>query len=387
MPRKNFGQYIHDKLAEPDGQQFVMGKFRFWLPAVLFLSVLNAVLTALIFKNDAQENYISPIMVSVAGLLGWLAIGCLHYSDSTDRQLSRGVSALDSITLLFVTAHFCGLLYIYGHATTLRSAEAKYTAAAEKFNAEAKQVSTDNVEIAKAAQAIARETTKAEKLRNDTAYQQRKAAEAGGGILRSAPAVTVAPGLATSAVELERPTKPTESSAAFLTRWDWLVRLANFGELALACLTLIFIRNVSAKSNAPTTTQPQELPSVFAQAYRSPVARPAFTKTTTQSDTVSRQSVEHKETTQGDTAALREGLKVLRETLRDIAFYTPGVHYKCDLKPDCVWIRQMTSDSGIQRTGHGAKARHSILRAALKMEPERYRAEVEAWLSENGFEL
>jgi hypothetical protein len=102
---------------------------------------------------------------------------------------------------------------------------------------------------------------------------------------------------------------------------------------------------------------------------------------------VSRQNVEQQRTTQDDTAALREGLKVLRETLRDIAFYTPGTHYKCDLKTDCVWIRQMTSDSGIQRTGHGEKASLNILRNALRMEPERFCAQVEEWLREHGFEI
>jgi hypothetical protein len=30
----------------------------------------------------------------------WLGIGALHYSDSHDRQLARGVSALDSVTLI-----------------------------------------------------------------------------------------------------------------------------------------------------------------------------------------------------------------------------------------------------------------------------------------------
>ena len=96
---------------------------------------------------------------------------------------------------------------------------------------------------------------------------------------------------------------------------------------------------------------------------------------------MSRQNVERKETTQDDTAALKEGLKVLRETLGLIAFNTPGRHYKADLKPDCVWIRAMVSDAGIQRTGHAAKAKHAILRSALRMEPDQFRGQVEEWLS------
>src|SRR5215468_7903454 len=81
--------------------------------------------------------------------------------------------------LICVIAHFCFLLRVYGHLTTLQAAEREYKAAAERYNAEARSVSTDNVRIAEAAERVAAEVTKAEKLRNATAYQQRKAAEAG----------------------------------------------------------------------------------------------------------------------------------------------------------------------------------------------------------------
>ena len=84
------------------------------------------------------------------------------------------MSALDSVTLIWVIAHFCFLLRVYGHLTTLQAAEREYKAAAERYNAEARSVSNDNVRIAEAA-----EVMKAEKLRNATTYQQRKAAEAG----------------------------------------------------------------------------------------------------------------------------------------------------------------------------------------------------------------
>jgi len=166
----------------------------------------------------------------------------------------------------------------------LRGAEAKYAAAAEKFNVEAKQVSGDNVKIAEAAQAIAQESTKRAKLENDMAYQQRKAAEAGGGIPRPAsrrPGSTgaVGPALATSAVELERPQRPAKSSAEFLTEWDWAVRLASFGELLLATLTLVFIRNQSARTNAPRVEiydNVEEFPDSFEVENRLPIKREKF---------------------------------------------------------------------------------------------------------------
>src|SRR5262245_44436568 len=147
MSRRDFARWINERLQEPDGEQFTRGKWRFWFIAIAFLSVINAALTWLIFKDDA-ENYSGAIMLSVGALVAWLCVGALHYSDSSDRSLARSVSVVDSIALLFVVIHFSGLLYVYGHHRALRSAEARYEAAAAKFNAEAKEVQAGNVEIA-----------------------------------------------------------------------------------------------------------------------------------------------------------------------------------------------------------------------------------------------
>jgi len=121
--RRTIAQRVNDYLAEPPGEQFVNGKWKFWFIAVAFLSVINAVLTWLIFRDDG-ENYSGPIMLSVGALVAWLCVGALHYSDSSDRKLARGVSAVDSIALLFVVCHFSGLLWIYGQGA-IRGAKHK----------------------------------------------------------------------------------------------------------------------------------------------------------------------------------------------------------------------------------------------------------------------
>jgi len=390
--RRTIAERVHAYLAEAPDALFQINKWRFWWPSVAGFALVNALLTAAIFRDgDALQNYIGALMVAVAGLVCWLSVCGLHYSDASDRRLARGVAGLDSAALIFVVLHFAICMYVYGHLHVLRNAEKKYEQQVAAYNAEAKQVSGDSVKIAEAVRDTAKEQTKRAKLENDTAYQQRRTVEAGGvprSAIRSAPAPgAAAPALSTTQVQLAAPTPPEKSSAKFLSEWDSVIRALNFGELLLSVLTLILIRNRSAKTNTGPTTQPQELPSVFAGAYRSPVPRPALIKTATRNDTVSRQNVEQQRTTQDDTAALREGLKVLRETLADLAFYSPGVHYKCDLKSDCVWIRQMTSDAGVQRTAHGEKASLTILRSALRMEPERFRAQVEEWLREHGFEI
>jgi hypothetical protein len=280
-PRYPLGQRVHNWLAEPEGEQFKLGKWRFWFIAVAFLSVVNATITWLIFRDDS-DNYSGPIMLSAGTLVAWLCVGALHYSDSANKQLARGVSVIDSAALLFVVFHFAGLLYIYGHYRTLRSEEARYEAQAEKFNAKAEQVSSDNVKIAEAGVRISDNERQAERLRNDTAYQTRKAYEAGARppgqrTAGAAAKAGIGAGLSTQPIELERPDKPKQSSAGFLNTWDWLIRAANFGELFLACLTLILIRNVSARSNTPTAPiaapPPQYYPDYTDAVSPSPYAR------------------------------------------------------------------------------------------------------------------
>ena len=381
--RRTIAQRVNDYLAEPPGAQFVNGKWRFWFLAVAFLSVVNSVLTWLIFKDDG-ENYSGPIMLSVGALVAWLCVGALHYSDSTDRRLARGVSAIDSIALLFVVVHFSGLLYVYGHHRTLKSAEAKYEQQVTKFNEDARQIQDANVKIAESARQIATETTKAEKLRNDTAYQNRKAAEAGGRALRTSPAAAVAPGLSTSAIELERPTKPAESSTAFLTKWDWAVRLANCGELLLACLTLILIRNVSARSNSPVQTAPI-FPGVRS---RTPVPVAPFAQTHASSvSSVSSGQTQTQTQTHASSNFNPEGLRLLREVLRDIAFHLPNQSFKVDVRGNAVWVRLMRSVSGTQQTEATAKAKLEILNDALTMQRDAFRDRLNRFLRQNGFNI
>lgn len=249
--RQSLGRRVHEWLHEPEGETFRDGKWRFWFIAVAGLQLLNAGLTALIFRSSGNlQNYMGAVLLGVGALVGWIAVGCLHYSDSPNRQLSRGVSALDSGTLLFVVAHFCFLMWAYGHLSTLRSAESDYRAEAAAYNEKAQKAIEANVEIAKAASHIADKNAQAERLRNDTAYQERKTAEALGVRTGRRPSpVGIGAGLSTQAVEFEKPQKPKQSPADFLTDWDAWIRAANFGELLLAAITLIFIRNHTAKFN------------------------------------------------------------------------------------------------------------------------------------------
>jgi hypothetical protein len=90
------------------------------------------------------------------------------------------------------------------------------------------------------------------------------------------------------------------------------------------------------------------------------------------------------EKTQGDYG---DGMKRLRDALKDISFYHPGLSFKADLKPDCVWIRAMVSEHGVQRTTASAKAKLGLLDDAMRMASDDFRARLEQFLKSKGFEI
>lgn len=376
MNKKTFGQRINNWLDEPEGQTFKAGKWRFWFLALIALSILNAVLTASIFGSNKQ-NFIGSISLALGALVAWLCVGTLHYSDSKDTRLARGVSLLDSIALCFVIAHFCFLLWAQGHLLTIQANEAKYEASAATYNEKAEKISIDNAKIADAARQVAEEETKRARIENDTIYQARKAAQAGAIVnTQQAGARSIAPSLSTSPIELEKPEKPKETSAAFLMKWDAWIRATNFGELILAAITLIFIRNRSAKFNSHARRDNDIFPSEFEVNIiekQSPSRRENFTK--------------KKDTAKTHESFDPEGLKRLRETLKDISFHLPGFSFKSHVKDDAVWIRLMRANQGTQETVASAKAKLSILDDAISMPREAFRERLEGFLSENGFEI
>src|SRR5262245_52746159 len=339
--KRGLGERINAWLDEAPGEVFRHGKWRFWFVALILFSLLNAVLTALVFDaGGVLQTHMGSVLVGVGALLAWIGVGSLHYSDSDDPKLARGVSALDSLTLIFVAAHFCFLAWAYGHTSTLKSAEAEYKVEAEKFNDKARQVQADNAKIADALRAVAESETKRARIENDTVYQARKAAQAGVRV-QTGRSQSAATGISLSPVELAKPpAPPKQSSADYLTEWDSWIRLANFGELGLAILTLIFIRNRTAATNA---RQLEEFPAELDAVERRGPARRADLS----ADARTRKSDSGRQSPKsGDSAFRKNALKLLREHLKEIAFYYPGVWFKADMVRGGVTIRLFKKDYG-----------------------------------------
>jgi hypothetical protein len=365
MQKQSFGERINNWLEEPSNEIFRHGKWRFWFPTLIGLTALNAVMTAAIFGSDGAQKYIGSIVVLAGAVLCWLALGLLHYSDSDDRLLAIGVAVLDSITLLFVAAHFSFLLYCQGHLWTLRAAEDQHRTDMATYNNQWSPVRESNDRIAATVERIAGIEKETERLRNDTAYWSRrnKVQQAGSGIKFDAKLTPV---------DVPPPPKaPEESSAVFLADWDWLIRVAGFGELALSIITLIFVRTRSAARNQQTRFI--EFPSEIETENRQSIRRENFTK--------------KKETTKDHAPSNSEGLKRLREALKDISFRLHKRSFKAFTRGDAVWVLMVRANQGTQETVASAKAELKILDDALKMAPDKFQERLERFLVESGFEI
>lgn len=369
MNKKTFGQRINNWLDEPKGEIFRNGKWRFWFPTLIGLTALNAVMTAMIFGQDGAQKYIGSIVVLAGAVLCWLALGLLHYSDSEDRMLAVGVAGLDSLSLLFVAAHFSFLLYCQGHLWTLRTAEERYRHDMATYNTQWMPIKDSNEKIAASVERIAEIEKQTERLRNDTAYWSRR-----NGVKPSASGLKFEAAL--TRIEVPSPPKaPTESSAEFLAKWDSWIRLAGFGELALSIITLIFVRTRSATRNRIEPCEenfPDEIEIKETQKGSSS-KRENFTK--------------KKDTAKTHESFNPEGLKRLREALKDISFRLPGFSFKSHIKDDAVWIRLMKANRGTQETVASAKAKIEILNDAMRMDRIAFRERLENFLAENQFEI
>jgi len=341
MSRRTFSDRVNEYLAEPTGQQFKKNKWRFWFVALLAFQGLNSILTALVFNQaDRLQAYMGSVLLGVGALLCWLGVAFLYYSDGRDRRLAGGVAILDSVTLCFAVAHFGFLMWVYGHLSTLQNAEKAYAVAVVKHNTDAQALQESNARIADAIQKAADARERTAKIEQDVAYQYRQAAKHGARIKREAGGINA--NIEMAKVELAKPPDPPkDSSADYLTRWDSAIRLANFGELALAVATLIFIRVRTSRTNTPTEEDfPEEIDAGITQDDR----------TGRRFDRTKKSDSRRLSPASAISTDRKEELKALRAHLKAIAFYCPGFWFRADLIDGGVSIRMFRRREGLEET-------------------------------------
>jgi hypothetical protein len=156
----------------------------------------------------------------------------------------------------------------------------------------------------------------------------------------------------------------------------------NLGELLLAVVTLIFIRNRSAATNMTVQTMPV-LPRVTARAPAAvaPFAQPHASSVSSQQGKTQK--------TQAKTPASfnPEGLRRLRGVLRDISFHLVGLSFKADVRGNAVWIRMMEANQGTQQKVASAKVSLEILDDDVTMASDACCDRLERFLRSNGFQI
>jgi len=94
-----------------------------------------------------------------------------------------------------------------------------------------------------------------------------------------------------------------------------------------------------------------------------------------------------KETAKKHASFNPEGLRGLREALKDISFRLHGFSFKVTPKDDCVWIVMVKANRGTQETVSSMRAKLSILDDVLRMDEDEFRERLERMLVQNGFEI
>jgi hypothetical protein len=150
----------------------------------------------------------------------------------------------------------------------------------------------------------------------------------------------------------------------------WRSQRHHSSRFVRAIFTLIFIRVRSSLTNSPSD---EEFPAELEVENRIPIKREKFSQ--------------KKEPTKNHGSFNPEGLRRLREALRDISFRLHKRSFKSAIKGDAVWIFMVKANHGTQETTHSVRAKLSLLDAAARMERTAFRERLEKFLQENGFDI
>lgn len=240
---------LNDWLYENPGELFKDGKWKFWLMAEIGLQVLIGLATYFLFPIDTAF-----LVIISSGIILWLIVGFLHYTDSQDGRLNKGLSWLDSIALCFAVLHFSYLLWVFGHYSILKHAEADYE---EKRYAWNQEVDRDRDRKLKQTQAeVEREKTREKIARYEADIAYRASLNGQRVRMKTQPQSTELGEEAKQETKSAPKSLTGETSQQYLSSRDSFVRFLHMLEIFMAVARLIYIRIKSASANESFRAQP-----------------------------------------------------------------------------------------------------------------------------------
>jgi len=353
------------------------------------LAVLSTVFTLVIVGSHLSGRLVGLGKIGIIGTVGaeLMAIICAWLATS-ERKHIAGVAMICQIVLTAV------LLINASIALDLDWQETQASKASEQQLAAQKQVAEQQTRLIEKQAELAAQLAQTDK---------RLARE----FVRS--------GKATAKLPFSAEPKPEESGKAMPLDIAKLNTYERYGltvvPLFLGLLTVIALGLAAHSSSGAATYQPSsrytsndDFPSHLepGASYRSQPNKGKFdSRVATQADPERRSVATQRDpnrttiATQSDAkrsrvatqAATQDGLAILRNTLRDIAFKCPGKWFKVDARSAHLLIRLNRREQGKEVTEQSDKFKLDLLTEAVEMPPDKFRARLTRLLIKKGFQI
>ena len=369
------------------------------------LACLSTVFTLVIVGSHLSGRLIGMGKVGIIGTVGaeLMAIICAWLAVAEEKRVA-GVAMICQIVLTAVLLINASIALDMDWQETLANKAAERTLTAQKTAAEEqrktieKQAEVTGQLIAKQAEAAGLLAQTDKRLARD--------------FVRTNKTATTSLLPTTDPTPKQTATEPVEAAPLDISKMSIYERYGlTVVPLFLGLLTVIALGLAAHSGGDATASQPSkrnastdEFPSHLepAASYRSQPNKGKFnSRVATQADPERRSVATQRDAnrttiaTQSDAkrsrvatqAAPQDGLAILRNTLRDIAFKCPGKWFKVDARSAHLLIRLNRREQGKEVTEQSDKFKLDLLTEAVEMPPDKFRARLTRLLIKKGFQI
>ena len=342
------------------------------------LACLSTVFTLVIVGSHLSGRLVGMGKVGIIGTVGaeLMAIICAWLAVSDNKRVA-GVAMICQIVLTAVLLVNASIALDLDWQETLASKASEHQLSAQRQAAEEQRKLIE----------------KQAELAGQLAQQDKRLARE---FIKSGKATAKLPSSAESQPPAEAEAKPLDINKLNTYERYGLTVVPLF----LGLLTVIALGLAAHSGEGATTHQlarrnrsDDDFPShVNAEAsYRGQSNRGSFdSRVATQSDATTGKSATQSGTERRSVAtqaATQDGLAILRDTLRDIAFRCPGKWFKVDVRTDHLLIRLNRREQGREVTETSGKLKLDVLAGAVEMPPDQFRERLTRLLVKKGFQI